>query len=168
MKKQFFARTLTALLFLSFLTVGCKKSDSSSPNSPNGGNGAAKGTVVLDGVSHNLTGGYWLGAYGTDIDDYVYTSLEADDFNYEVQFRFIRQTAFPTGTFTYKAEVHATSGFNTKTNFQGGAIGTTVRITGGTVTVTDKGSGVYQYTASLETTAGDATVNYTGPVTERK
>ncbi len=163
MKKPLFAGTLSALLLLTFLSA-CKKSDSSNPATPNS---TSKGTVVLNGVSHNLTGGYWLGAYGTDVDDYVYTSLEADDFNYEVQFRFIRQTAFPTGTFTYKADICATCGFNPKTHFRGGAVGTTVEITGGTVTVTDKGSGVYQYAANLKTTAGDATVNYTGPVTER-
>ena len=164
MKKQLFTTSLSILLLLSLFTA-CNKSDSSNPAAP--GN-TAKGTVVLNGTSHNLTGGYWLGAYGTDIDDYVYTSLEGEDFNYEVQFRFIRQTAFPTGTFTYKADICATCGFNPKTNFRGGAIGTTIEITGGTVIVSDKGSGVYQYTASLKTTAGDATVNYTGPVTERK
>ena len=166
MKKKLFASALSALLFASLLTA-CKKTDSSSPNSPIGSTGTTKGALVLNGVSHNLTGGYWLGAYGTDIDDYVYTSLEATDFNYEVQFRFIRQTAFPTGSFTYKADICATCGFNPKTNFRGGAVGTDVEITAGTVTVTDKGSGNYQYSANLTTTAGAATVNYTGPVTKR-
>ena len=166
MKKKFFAGALRAMLLLSLLSA-CKKTDS-SPNTPAGPTGNSKGTIVLDGVSHNLKGGYWLGAYGTDTDDYVYTSLEAEDFNYEVQLRFIRQMAFPTGTFTYKKDIDASSGFDPKTNFRGSAIGaTTAEITGGTVTVTDKGSGIYQYSANLSTTAGAATVNYTGPVTER-
>ena len=166
MKKKLFAGAVSAILLVSLLSA-CKKTESSA-NSPTGPTGNSKGTMVLDGVSHNLKGGYWLGAYGTDIDDYVYTSLEAEDFNYEVQLRFIRQTSFPVGTFTYKKDIDANSGFDPKTNFRGGAIGAaTAEITGGTVTITDKGTGIYQYSATLSTTAGAATVNYTGPVTER-